>query len=131
MAANDAVSAAATMVVHADPIAPVIFGATLILIAALVGRNFARRVDQPSVLGALCMGTLLGNVLAWPGCELMLVTHQGTAVMDVTAIIGASAAGVLLMDSQFKRWECETCRKYRIKERLRRSGPSWCRSFSS
>ena len=44
---------------HGDPIAPVIFGVTLILIAALVGRIIARRFRQPSVLGELIMGVLL------------------------------------------------------------------------
>jgi Kef-type K+ transport system membrane component KefB len=74
----------ATTLSHSDPIAPVIFGVTLILIAALIGRHFARRTNQPSVLGELLMGLLVGNVLAWSGYELMLVLREGTAVMDMT-----------------------------------------------
>jgi Kef-type K+ transport system membrane component KefB len=57
---------------------------TLILIAALIGRHFARRTNQPSVLGELLMGLVLGNVLAWTGYELMLVMREGTAVVDMT-----------------------------------------------
>ena len=37
-------------IAHQDPIAPVIFGVTMILIAALVGRHWARKLGQPSVL---------------------------------------------------------------------------------
>jgi len=33
---------------HTDPIAPVIFGITLILLAALLGRFAARKLGQPS-----------------------------------------------------------------------------------
>ncbi|MEN8214244.1 MAG: hypothetical protein ABFR19_07760 [Pseudomonadota bacterium] len=47
------------MIMHNDPIAPVIFGVTLILIAALVGRYTARHFNQPTVLGELLMGVLL------------------------------------------------------------------------
>ncbi|MCB1774534.1 MAG: cation:proton antiporter [Gammaproteobacteria bacterium] len=81
----------ATALTHSDPIAPVIFGVTLILIAALIGRHLARRTNQPSVLGELLMGLLLGNVLAWSGYELMLVLREGTAVMDMTELAMAGA----------------------------------------
>jgi Kef-type K+ transport system membrane component KefB len=37
-------------------------------------------------------------------------------LIGLATIIGAFAAGVMLMDSQFKHWECETCRKYTIRE---------------
>jgi Kef-type K+ transport system membrane component KefB len=84
MPVNGNVSGVATAVSHGDPIAPVIFGVTLILIAALIGRHLARRTNQPSVLGELLMGLLVGNVLAWSGYELMLVLREGTAVMDMT-----------------------------------------------
>lgn len=84
MTANGDFSAVATAASHSDPIAPVIFGVTLILVAALIGRHLARRTQQPSVLGELLMGLLLGNVLAWSGYELMLVLREGAAVMDMT-----------------------------------------------
>ncbi len=91
MSASTEWSGVATSVTHSDPIAPVIFGVTLILVAALIGRHLARRTRQPSVLGELLMGLLLGNVLAWSGYELMLVLREGTAVMDLmqAALAGA------------------------------------------
>jgi Kef-type K+ transport system membrane component KefB len=38
------------------------------------------------------------------------------SLVGLATIIGAFAAGVLVMDDQFKPWECENCRKYSIKE---------------
>jgi Kef-type K+ transport system membrane component KefB len=38
------------------------------------------------------------------------------SLVGLAAIIGAFAAGVLVMDNQFKPWQCDTCRKYSIKE---------------
>jgi Kef-type K+ transport system membrane component KefB len=71
---------------HADPIAPVIFGVTLILAAALFGRYAARRLGQPSVLGELVVGVLLGNFLVCCGFDLMLVLREGTACMDMVKL---------------------------------------------
>lgn len=68
---------------HHDPIAPVIFGVTLILAAALVGRYVARQLGQASVLGELVMGVLLGNLLYVAGYDLMAVLREGTALMDM------------------------------------------------
>ena len=71
---------------HQDPIAPVIFGVTLILVAALAGRHVARRFHQPSVLGELVMGVLLGNLLYWLGFDLISVLREGTAIMDMAQL---------------------------------------------
>lgn len=71
---------------HSDPIAPVIFGVTLILTAALIGRYGARRLGQPSVLGELVTGVLLGNFLVCCGFELMLVLREGTACLDMVSL---------------------------------------------
>ena len=49
---------------HGDPVAPVILGVTTILAFAIIGRIGARKLGQPTVLGELLMGILLGNV-AW------------------------------------------------------------------
>lgn len=68
---------------HADPIAPIIFGVTLILAAALIGRYGARRLGQPSVLGELVIGVLLGNFLVCCDFQLMLVLREGTAALDM------------------------------------------------
>jgi len=47
---------------HNDPIAPVILGVTGILFFAIIGRFTARKLRQPSVLGELIMGVVLGNL---------------------------------------------------------------------
>ena len=77
---------------HSDPIAPVIFGVTLILIAALAGRYTARRLNQPSVLGELLMGVILGNLLFYFHYDLIVVLREGTACLDIArhALAGAS-----------------------------------------
>ncbi len=73
-------------IAHGDPIAPVIFGVTLILAAALVGRYAARRLDQPSVLGELLMGMLLGNLLYFFHYDLIVILREGTACIDIAAL---------------------------------------------
>lgn len=71
---------------HADPIAPIIFGVTLILAAALIGRYGARRLGQPSVLGELVIGVLLGNFLMCCDFQLMRVLREGTAALDMITL---------------------------------------------
>lgn len=72
---------------HSDPIAPVIFGVTLILIAALIGRYIARHLDQPTVLGELLMGVLMGNVLHYFGYDLMFILREGISSTEVTHML--------------------------------------------
>ncbi|MEN8178715.1 MAG: cation:proton antiporter [Pseudomonadota bacterium] len=76
---------------HGDPIAPVIFGVTLILIAALIGRIIARRFRQPSVLGELVMGVLLGNLLYFLGFDLMAVLREGVAYTELSKLVMSGA----------------------------------------
>jgi Na+:H+ antiporter len=47
---------------HADPIAPVVLALALVLLAAKLGGDLAIRLGQPSVLGELVFGVLLGNL---------------------------------------------------------------------
>ena len=75
------------MVTHHDPIAPVIFGVTLILIAALVGRYAARSLKQTSVLGELLMGVLLGNVLYYFGYDLIIILREGLGCTELTQFV--------------------------------------------
>ncbi len=87
-----------------DPIAPVILGVTLIIAFALLGRYLARRLGQPSVMGELIMGILLGNLLYFFGVDFITVLREGTAVFDIVerALAGqsweAAAAEVLPAD---------------------------------
>lgn len=72
---------------HSDPIAPVILGVTGILFFAILGRFAARKIGQPSVLGELLMGVLLGNVAYFFGFDLILVLREGPAVFDMLNLV--------------------------------------------
>ena len=77
------VSAGAVDGRHVDPIAPVILGVTGILFFAVIGRFAARKLGQPSVLGELIMGVILGNIGYWLGLELIAVLREGPAIFDI------------------------------------------------
>ncbi|MGH9866975.1 MAG: cation:proton antiporter [Candidatus Polarisedimenticolia bacterium] len=47
---------------HGDPVAPVLLGLAVILLAAKLGGELAERAGQPAVLGELVGGMLLGNL---------------------------------------------------------------------
>ena len=85
---------------HSDPAAPIILGVTGILVFAVVGRYFARRLGQPSVLGELVIGILLGNLIYLLGGDFILVMREGRPVFDMIdmtfsgASIHAAAASV-------------------------------------
>jgi len=68
---------------HGDPIAPVILGVTSILAFAVIGRVAARKLKQPTVLGELLMGILLGNIGWYFGLDLITVLREGSRVFDV------------------------------------------------
>jgi Kef-type K+ transport system membrane component KefB len=76
---------------HGDPIAPVILGVTSILLFAVIGRFAARKIDQPTVLGELLMGILLGNVAWYLGFDLITVLREGSRVFEV---VNQTLAGV-------------------------------------
>ena len=68
---------------HNDPIAPVILGVTGILFFAIIGRFTARKLRQPSVLGELIMGVVLGNLAYFFGFDLILVLREGPAIFEL------------------------------------------------
>jgi len=68
---------------HADPAAPIILGVTAILIFAVIGRYFARRFAQPSVLGELIIGIALGNLIYLLGGDFIVVVREGRALFDM------------------------------------------------
>jgi len=68
---------------HHDPIAPVILGVTGILFFAVIGRFAARKLGQPSVLGELIMGVLLGNLGYWIGSDFIQVLREGPAIFTM------------------------------------------------
>lgn len=73
----------ATPALHGDPIAPVILGVTSILLFAIIGRVVARRLHQPTVLGELLMGILLGNLAWYFGIDLIAILREGPLVFEV------------------------------------------------
>ena len=76
---------------HSDPVAPVILGVTGILFFALLGRFGARRLGQPSVLGELVMGVLLGNLAYYFHLDLIIVLREGPAIFDIVELAFGSS----------------------------------------
>ena len=72
---------------HADPIAPVILGVTSILFFAIIGRIISRKIGQPTVLGELLMGILLGNLAWYIGVDLLTVLREGPRVFGVVNLV--------------------------------------------
>ena len=71
---------------HGDPIAPVVLALAVILVAAKLGGDLAARIGQPSVLGELAVGVLIGNLtmVGFDGFEP--IKHDGT--IDMLARLG-------------------------------------------
>ena len=68
---------------HIDPAAPIILGVTAILVFAVIGRYFARRLGQPTVLGELVIGIALGNLVYLLGGDFILVVREGRVLFDM------------------------------------------------
>ncbi len=67
--------------VHGDPIAPVVLALALILVAAKIGGDLARRIGQPAVLGELAFGVLIGNLSLAGFDGLEPIKQDGTISM--------------------------------------------------
>lgn len=76
---------------HGDPVAPVILGVTSILAFAIAGRIAARKLNQPTVLGELMVGILLGNIAWYLGVDLITVLREGPRVFEVVNAVLAGA----------------------------------------
>jgi len=81
----------AATVAHGDPSAPVILGVTTILAFAVVGRVAARKLGQPTVLGELLMGILLGNIAWYYGFDLIAILREGPRVFELVDQVLAGA----------------------------------------
>ena len=88
-------------ITHGDPIAPVILGVTSILAFAVIGRVTARKLGQPTVLGELVMGIILGNVAWYLGFDLITVLREGPRVFDVVNLTLAGAPIEVVASSTF------------------------------
>jgi hypothetical protein len=87
-AAGDAHGGGETAGGHANPVAPVLLGLVVILVAAKLGGRAAERLHQPAVLGELLAGVLLGptclGALGLPGwASLFPVEGPRAELMDL------------------------------------------------
>src|SRR5262249_9107999 len=64
---------------HADPFAFILLALAVVIAVGMIGRWIGTANDQPSVLGELIIGVLVGNVGCWLGAPLfLLVMHFGS-----------------------------------------------------
>ncbi len=71
---------------HNDPVIPILLALLVITVVALLGREAAQRINQPSVLGELIIGILLGNVGYWLGSDWVAVLRESTSIFNATTI---------------------------------------------
>lgn len=69
---------------HADPISSVILWVTVLFFLGFLGRFCARKLHQPSVLGELMMGILVGNLCYFMGIQLAIILREGPAIYHIT-----------------------------------------------
>lgn len=72
---------------HEDPIAPILLGLVIILVAAKLGGGIFEKLGQPSVLGELVLGIIIGNLAYLTGWEFFapLINHT---LVDILARLG-------------------------------------------
>lgn len=79
---------------HSDPFSLILLELAVLVGAAMVGRHLATKVRQPSVLGEMLVGVVVGNIGYWHGSELCtFVMNLGAAspVFTQMAATGRSA----------------------------------------
>ena len=65
---------------HTDPFASILIELLILIVAAIAGRWGAGKLNQPSVLGELLIGVLIGNVLYWMDRPFaIMVMHMDSA----------------------------------------------------
>lgn len=73
---------------HSDPIAPVLLGLIIILLAAKAGGELFEKIKQPAVLGELIFGILIGNIVLFTnGAYNFNYLFQGESI-DIMARLG-------------------------------------------
>lgn len=91
---------------ESDPITFVLLGVTAIFFFAILGRYIARRLNQPSVLGELLMGVLIGNLFYYFGFQLIILLREGSSTFDIVSemLKGASltqAVATVIPNSEY------------------------------
>ena len=73
---------------HQSPVAPVLLGVVIILLAAKLGGEIAERVHQPAVLGELIAGVVIGN-LGLIGFHALgfLATNEGIVILAELGVV--------------------------------------------
>jgi len=72
---------------HTDPFAVILLELAALIVIAMIGRWAATSVGQPSVLGELIIGVLVGNIGYWLGRPLfVLIMHLGDALPIVREV---------------------------------------------
>lgn len=79
---------------HEDPLAPILLGIVIILAAAKIGGGIFEKMGQPSVLGELVLGIIIGNLAYFTGWEFFAPLRNHTFV-DLLARFGVI---ILLFD---------------------------------
>lgn len=74
--------------VHSDPIAPVLLGLIIILLAAKIGGEVFEKLNQPAVLGELIFGIFIGNLAFLSGGVFSLTYLVETEAIDILARLG-------------------------------------------
>ena len=54
---------------HTDPIAPILLGIVILLVAAKIGGALFEKIGQPAVMGELILGIFIGNLAYFTGWE--------------------------------------------------------------
>jgi Kef-type K+ transport system membrane component KefB len=72
---------------HTDPIAPILLGIVIILVAAKFGGGIFEKIGQPAVLGELVLGIIVGNLAYFTGWEFFAPLRNHTFV-DLLARFG-------------------------------------------
>jgi Kef-type K+ transport system membrane component KefB len=66
---------------HEDPVAPILLGVLVIILAARLGGHAFEAIGQPAVLGELLVGVLLGNLglFGYHGLDFLKVDQEAVA----------------------------------------------------
>ena len=78
---------------HTDPFSYILLELTILIVAAIVGRWGAGKLNQPAVVGELLIGVLIGNVLYWmdsPFAFLIMHVDSAKEIIHITWQTGVS-----------------------------------------
>jgi len=73
---------------HSDPIAPVMLGLIIILLAAKIGGELFEKMNQPAVLGELVFGIIIGNIALLSGGVFLSTPLVEAEIIDIMARLG-------------------------------------------